>query len=200
MISNLDVFLWNRKVGSLVAYKERYTEKVCFYFDRDFLISRGDLLELAKRYNIKGVDTLMEKAVGVVSHRYSPFRRDVHAPSTQSAVTAMPPVSGCGVSCSSSLTHPHAVYDFIFLIVCVQTANRYIKIQRHGVAEPELVAVGDAAAHQVAMLAGCREFVVELSGLVQRANIATFLLAEVPPHFGSHLPQRIAEVGVVPRP
>lgn len=79
MIRNLDVFLWNRKVGSLVAYKERYTEKVCFYFDRDFLISRGDLLELAKRYNIKGVDTLMEKAVGVVSHRYSPFRRDVHA-------------------------------------------------------------------------------------------------------------------------
>ena len=30
MISNLDVFLWNRKVGSLVAYKERYTEKICF--------------------------------------------------------------------------------------------------------------------------------------------------------------------------
>ena len=27
MIQNLDVFLWNRKVGTLVAYKERYTEK-----------------------------------------------------------------------------------------------------------------------------------------------------------------------------
>ena len=37
MIRNLDVFLWNRRVGSLVAYKERYTEKICFYFDRDFL-------------------------------------------------------------------------------------------------------------------------------------------------------------------
>ena len=37
MIQNLDVILWNRKVGSLVTYKERYTEKICFYFDRDFL-------------------------------------------------------------------------------------------------------------------------------------------------------------------
>lgn len=32
MIRNLDVFLWNRRVGSLVAYKERWerhTEKIC---------------------------------------------------------------------------------------------------------------------------------------------------------------------------
>lgn len=29
MIRNLDVFLWNRRVDSLVAYKERYTEKIC---------------------------------------------------------------------------------------------------------------------------------------------------------------------------
>lgn len=36
MIQNLDVFLWSRKVGSLVIYKERYVEKICFYFDRDF--------------------------------------------------------------------------------------------------------------------------------------------------------------------
>lgn len=27
MIRNLGVFLWNRKVGSLVAYKDRYTER-----------------------------------------------------------------------------------------------------------------------------------------------------------------------------
>jgi len=46
MIRNLDVFLWNRKVGSLVAYKERYTEKVCFYFDRDFLHSGYDIAPL----------------------------------------------------------------------------------------------------------------------------------------------------------
>lgn len=36
MIQHLDVFLWGRKAGSLIAYKERYTEKTCFYFDRDF--------------------------------------------------------------------------------------------------------------------------------------------------------------------
>ena len=26
MIQNLDVFLWNRKVGTLVAYKEKYVD------------------------------------------------------------------------------------------------------------------------------------------------------------------------------
>ena len=46
MIQNLDVFLWNRKVGSLVTYKERYAEKVCFYFDRDFLDSGYDIAPL----------------------------------------------------------------------------------------------------------------------------------------------------------
>ena len=46
MIQNLDVFLWNRKVGSLVTYKERYAEKVCFYFDRDFLGSGYDIAPL----------------------------------------------------------------------------------------------------------------------------------------------------------
>ena len=46
MIRNLDVFLWNRRVGSLVAYKERYTEKICFYFDRDFLDGGYDIAPL----------------------------------------------------------------------------------------------------------------------------------------------------------
>lgn len=46
MIQNLDVFLWNRKVGSLVAYKERYAEKACFYFDRDFLGSGWNIAPL----------------------------------------------------------------------------------------------------------------------------------------------------------
>ena len=46
MIRNLDVFLWGRKVGSLVAYKERYTEKHCFYFDRDFIGSGYDIAPL----------------------------------------------------------------------------------------------------------------------------------------------------------
>ena len=46
MIRNLDVFLWNRRVGSLVDYKERYTEKICFYFNRDFLDSGYDIAPL----------------------------------------------------------------------------------------------------------------------------------------------------------
>lgn len=46
MIRNLDVFLWGRKVGSLMAYEEKYTEKICFYFDRDFLGSGYDLAPL----------------------------------------------------------------------------------------------------------------------------------------------------------
>lgn len=46
MIRNLDVFLWNRKVGSLVTYKEKYAEKICFYFDRDFLGSGYDIAPL----------------------------------------------------------------------------------------------------------------------------------------------------------
>ena len=46
MVRNLDVFLWNRKVGTLVAYEEKYTEKICFYFDRDFLGSGYDIAPL----------------------------------------------------------------------------------------------------------------------------------------------------------
>lgn len=46
MIQNLDVFLWNRKVGSLVTYKEKYTEKICFYFNREFLNSGYDIAPL----------------------------------------------------------------------------------------------------------------------------------------------------------
>ena len=46
MIQNLDVFLWNLKVGSLVTYRERYSEKICFYFDRDFPGSGYDIAPL----------------------------------------------------------------------------------------------------------------------------------------------------------
>ena len=46
MIQHLDVFLWGRKVGSLVTYKERYVEKIGFYFDRDFLDSGYDIAPL----------------------------------------------------------------------------------------------------------------------------------------------------------
>lgn len=46
MIQNLDVFLWNRKVGSLVTYKKRYEERICFYFDSDFLGGGYDIAPL----------------------------------------------------------------------------------------------------------------------------------------------------------
>ncbi|MDL2306180.1 type II toxin-antitoxin system HipA family toxin [Bacteroides sp. OttesenSCG-928-D19] len=51
MIQNLDVFLWNRKVGTLVAYKERYTEKVSFYFDSDFIKGGYDIAPLKTPIN-----------------------------------------------------------------------------------------------------------------------------------------------------
>ena len=53
MIQNLDVYLWNRKVGSLVMYKERYSEKICFYFDRCFLVCGYDIAPL--RASVKSV-------------------------------------------------------------------------------------------------------------------------------------------------
>ena len=46
MIQTLDVFLWNTKVGSLVTYKEKYNEKVCFYFDNEFLKRGYDIAPL----------------------------------------------------------------------------------------------------------------------------------------------------------
>lgn len=51
MIQNLDVYLWNQKVGSLVTYKERYSEKICFYFDRGFLASGYDIAPLRASVN-----------------------------------------------------------------------------------------------------------------------------------------------------
>ena len=51
MIQNLDVYLWNLKVGSLVTYKERYSEKICFYFDRTFLANGYDIAPLRASVN-----------------------------------------------------------------------------------------------------------------------------------------------------
>ena len=51
MIQNLDVYLWNQKVGSLVTYKERYSEKICFYFDYAFLASGYDIAPLRASVN-----------------------------------------------------------------------------------------------------------------------------------------------------
>lgn len=51
MIQNLDVFLWNRKVGTLVAYKEKYAEKVCFYYDSNFIKGGYDIAPLQAPIN-----------------------------------------------------------------------------------------------------------------------------------------------------
>ena len=51
MIQNLDVFLWGQKVGTLVTYKEKYAEKICFYFDRSFLSSGYDIAPIRASIN-----------------------------------------------------------------------------------------------------------------------------------------------------
>lgn len=55
MIQNLDVFLWGRKVGTLVTYKERYAEKICFYYDSDFLNAGYDIAPLRASINSPSV-------------------------------------------------------------------------------------------------------------------------------------------------
>ena len=55
MIQTLDVFLWNQKVGSLVTYKEKYNEKVCFYYDVDFLKKGLDIAPLRASINSQSV-------------------------------------------------------------------------------------------------------------------------------------------------
>jgi serine/threonine-protein kinase HipA len=46
MIQLLDVYLWSQKVGSLVAYKEKYTTKACFYYDKEFINGKYDIAPL----------------------------------------------------------------------------------------------------------------------------------------------------------
>ena len=55
MIQTLDVFLWNKKVGSLVTYKEKYNEKVCFYYDVEFLKKGLDIAPLRASINSQSV-------------------------------------------------------------------------------------------------------------------------------------------------
>ena len=55
MIQNLDVYLWGRKAGSLVTYKERYAEKICFYFDPAFLSTGYDIAPLRASVNSTSV-------------------------------------------------------------------------------------------------------------------------------------------------
>lgn len=55
MIQTLDVFLWTQKVGSLVTYKEKYNEKVCFYYDVEFLKKGLDIAPLRASINSQSV-------------------------------------------------------------------------------------------------------------------------------------------------
>ncbi|MCD8207270.1 MAG: type II toxin-antitoxin system HipA family toxin [Bacteroidales bacterium] len=57
MIDRLDVYLWGKKVGTLVAYKERYTPKTCFYFDREFARNGYDIAPLRAPSNGAAVQT-----------------------------------------------------------------------------------------------------------------------------------------------
>lgn len=46
MIDYLDVMLWDRKVGTLVANMDKYRTKICFYFDSDFIKAGYDIAPL----------------------------------------------------------------------------------------------------------------------------------------------------------
>lgn len=46
MISELDVYLWNHKVGTLLSYNVKYQKKFCFYFDKSFISKGWDISPL----------------------------------------------------------------------------------------------------------------------------------------------------------
>lgn len=46
MINSLDVYIWSHKVGTLIAYKQKYVSKSCFYFDADFIKGNLDIAPL----------------------------------------------------------------------------------------------------------------------------------------------------------
>ena len=52
MIGQLDVMLWGRKVGTLVAGKKGYATQICFYFNPEFVRSGYDIAPL--RASIRG--------------------------------------------------------------------------------------------------------------------------------------------------
>jgi serine/threonine-protein kinase HipA len=52
MISSLDIFLWNRKVGTLFTDKKGYQQQTCFYFDSEFVKNGYDIAPL--RASIRG--------------------------------------------------------------------------------------------------------------------------------------------------
>lgn len=53
MIESLDVILWDKKVGTLVANREGHRSKACFYFDSDYVRNGYDIAPL--RAPVKGI-------------------------------------------------------------------------------------------------------------------------------------------------
>ena len=47
MIESLDVILWDKKVGTLVANREGHRSKACFYFDSDYVRDGYDIAPCA---------------------------------------------------------------------------------------------------------------------------------------------------------
>lgn len=79
MIESLDVILWDKKVGTLVASREGHRSKACFYFDSDYVRDGYDIAPL--RAPVKGVAAQrglpvypMKSGFSVVCRRSSPIR------------------------------------------------------------------------------------------------------------------------------
>lgn len=51
MISKLDVLIWGKKAGTLIESKEGYRNRICFYFDPDFVKSGQDIAPLRSPIN-----------------------------------------------------------------------------------------------------------------------------------------------------
>lgn len=49
MIESLDVILWDKKVGTLVANREGHRSKACFYFDSDYVRDGYDIARSVRR-------------------------------------------------------------------------------------------------------------------------------------------------------
>ena len=106
-----------------------------------------------------------------------------------------PPVFGFRTA-----THAHAVDGNIPVIVGMQAAYSEAEVERQGIVESQHVTAGNASAYQVSLLAGLRQLVIESAGLEHCAHISATLTAKVVAHLGSHFPQGITSVGIVPAP
>ena len=61
MIESLDVILWDKKVGTLVANREGHRSKACFYFDSDYVRDGYDIapLRAPARQATSGISPIM---------------------------------------------------------------------------------------------------------------------------------------------